>query len=157
MAATLESCLFKHAWWLQYSFFSLYLFQRAGSEWTPLWVQLKSVRSSLTSSVAMSTSTSTRHPPSHWTTPRCFSPMLAWTRYTIHASPHLSQISVLNLLYVQCWYDKLLCFLYLFLLVQTHLPQHHWSIPPNGQAASCCQHPKVYPCRRQTQRPGRCG
>lgn len=68
--------------------------QTADSEWTPLWVPLKSARSSLTSSVAMSTSMSTRHPPSHWTTPRCFSPMLAWTRYIIHASPRCSQISV---------------------------------------------------------------
>lgn len=40
--------------------------------------------------------------------------------------------------------------LYPFLLVQAHLPQHHRSIPPYGQIATCCQHSEVYPCRRQT-------
>ncbi len=51
-------------------------------------------------------------------------------------------------------HNSQICLLYPFLLVQAHLPQHHRSVPPHGQAAPCCQHPKVYPCRRQTQRPG---
>lgn len=54
----------------------------------------------------------------------------------------------------KCFSKKLL---YPFLLVQAHLSQHHRSIPPYGQIAPCCQHSEVYPCRRQTQRPGRCG
>ena len=55
--------------------------QEAGLEWTLCWVQLRSVRSSLTSSVAMSTSMSTRRPWSPWMTPLCCSPTPAWTRY----------------------------------------------------------------------------
>lgn len=53
-------------------------------------MQLKSARSSSTSSAAMSTRMSTRPPSSLWTTPRCSSPMLAWTRYTTHTFPHHS-------------------------------------------------------------------
>lgn len=54
-------------------------------------------------------------------------------------------------------HNSQMCRLCRFLLVQAHLPQHHRPVPPHGQAASCRQHPKVYPCRRQAQRPGRCG
>lgn len=122
--------------------------QRADSEWTPLWVQLRSVRSSSTSSVAMSTNTSTRQPPSLWTTPRCSSPTPAWTRYSV-SMPLSPSGFVIN--------SSHLTFLCSSLLVQTHLSQHHRPVPPHGQAAACSQHPEVYPCRRQTQRPGRRG
>lgn len=47
-------------------------------------MQLKSARSLSTSSVAMNTHMSTHQLRSHWTIPRCFSPMPAWTRYAVH-------------------------------------------------------------------------
>lgn len=116
--------------------------------WTRLWLPLRSARSSLTSSAAMSTCTSTHHPPSRWMIPRYFSPTPAWIRYSIP------------------WRFDSLCgfadvlasnfpFLLRFLVVQAHLPKHHWSVPPHGQASPCGQHTKVYPRRRETQRPGR--
>lgn len=152
---------------------------RASSEWTPPWMQLKFARSSLTFSVAMSTRTFTLHPPSPWMTPRCFLPMPAWTRYTQCLSRHCflhhgsslcshwfttfrisSEIRSSKLSWKK---NKLFFsqdfsfFCTSFSLVQAHLPQHYWSITSHGQAASCCQHPEVYSCRRQTQWSGRCG
>lgn len=114
--------------------------------WTPLWPALRSARSSLTSSVAMSTCTSTRQPPSRWMIPRCFSPTPAWIRYN---TPLDLDTFAANLLV----FDFRCC---CFLLVQANLPEHHRSVPPHGQASPRCQHTKVHPRRRKTQRPGRC-
>lgn len=49
--------------------------------WTLHWLLLRSVRSSLTSSVATSMSMYTRLQPFPWMTQPFSSPMLAWTRY----------------------------------------------------------------------------
>lgn len=119
MSATPESCMLGHARCLWYLFVYVIFFLQSWSAWTPLWVQPRYVRSLLTTSAAMSTSTSTPRLPSPWTTPRCYLPMLAWTRWTSLAPPLLSELALDY---------RITCLLLLSLNYHTHVEKSIWFI-----------------------------